>query len=477
MPTNDHQLRPKGMLGIRYWSRVVVVLAWAVAGWPHLAAACQVPVFRYALEYWTPDEYQLLLIGTSRARAEELQRAAAQALPHLPPQRSAVPNSAETSSAQQRSRLSTAANLDRPPGDGASDSSLPQSAPVNLQVRTVYRADDGNYVSLDGEPLPEVTQSWLAEQASAEAILVAPNAQGAPQVLFRGDWPGEKIRTWIDSPARQELVQRILRGDSLVWLLVRSGDAERDQRAEDILSQALPLLQQQVQLPPIDVIEADDKFNRENQIPLHVAFSTLSIDRHDATEQPLLAILKAAARVPLPDNEPWLIPVFGRARVFPPLVGDQIQFEQLLKQAQYICGACSCEIKQENPGGDLLLQVVWPAQLGKMKLRERAVPMLTGLGAFEALAEEPPSEVGPAVTNGEQTSSPAEATIGGGSEPSDVLPGMAGGSSSVQPPSPLGWRAATVIAAISGGVLLVVSTVVRLRRQATITASYQRPRR
>ena len=58
-------------------------------------------------------------------------------------------------------------------------------------------------------------------------------------------------------------------------------------------------------------------------------------------------------------NEPMVFPVFGRGRVLEPLIGAGINKENVLEHSGYLCGACSCEIKDQNPGIDLLIAANW----------------------------------------------------------------------------------------------------------------------
>jgi hypothetical protein len=51
--------------------------------------------------------------------------------------------------------------------------------------------------------------------------------------------------------------------------------------------------------------------------------------------------------------------VFGRGRALEPLIGRGIHPDNIMEVSSYLCGACSCEIKDQNPGIDLLLAANW----------------------------------------------------------------------------------------------------------------------
>ena len=47
---------------------------------------------------------------------------------------------------------------------------------------------------------------------------------------------------WIDSPARRDIAKKLLGGDSVVWLLVESGDKDRDDAVAERVSQEAPVI-------------------------------------------------------------------------------------------------------------------------------------------------------------------------------------------------------------------------------------------
>jgi len=65
----------------------------------------------------------------------------------------------------------------------------------------------------------------------------------------------------------------------------------------------------------------------------------------------------------------------------------------------YICGACSCEWKQGNPGADLLMTADWDGALeGSWVVVDKILPPLAGVGELvtgEGGAEAPAGESKP----------------------------------------------------------------------------------
>jgi len=68
---------------------------------------------------------------------------------------------------------------------------------------------------------------------------------------------------------------------------------------------------------------------------------------------------------------------FGRGRVMPPIIGAGINADVLQEDATFLIGPCSCQIKDQNPGFDMLMQVNWDGVIqGEYTLAE-AMPILT----------------------------------------------------------------------------------------------------
>ena len=58
-------------------------------------------------------------------------------------------------------------------------------------------------------------------------------------------------------------------------------------------------------------------------------------------------------------GQPMIFAVFGRGRALPPFVGKGITRENLLECVYFLTGACSCTVKDQNPGMDLLFAENW----------------------------------------------------------------------------------------------------------------------
>jgi hypothetical protein len=72
----------------------------------------------------------------------------------------------------------------------------------------------------------------------------------------------------------------------------------------------------------------------------------------------------------------------------------------MLEACSYLCGACSCEVKRENPGIDLIMNTNWTKFLvGSEIIVDKVLPPLEGVGdlvgsdtRFPDFSTVPPSE-------------------------------------------------------------------------------------
>lgn len=277
------------------------------------ASACQVPVFRYALERWAPANY-LLSITPSEGGLTDAEKKAVELL---------------------RAAPRDAAN------------------PVNFEV--------------------QIASPAAGARGPAQLALEYPrklrDAGGQP--IWNAPLTDQNVKLLLDSPVRRELRSRLLAGESAIWVLVESGDAAKDAAAVDSVTRSLALAESSLKLPDPSAAPgaaANTSGPRANEqaevlrtdLPLKIGFSLLRIQRTDPAEAVLLAML-THVESDLGDfaGEPMAFPVFGRARVLEPLIGAGITQDNVLEHAGYLCGACSCEVKEQNPGIDLLFAANW----------------------------------------------------------------------------------------------------------------------
>ncbi|MAI34249.1 MAG: hypothetical protein L7W43_01520 [Rubripirellula sp.] len=291
-----------------------------------VALACNVPVFRYALERWPADPYELVVLHEGKLSAEEVTLV-----------------------------------------DTLRQADLRSATPANFNVRMIE-------ISAAKDSL--LQDIWKKRESGSEPLLVTlypRNAQEVPdRVVSVHPLSSQIVQRSVDSPMRQQLAKRLLSGDSAVWVFVPCGDKAQDKAALERLTVEVKKNQQSLELPPQDELEEDDLFQPENPIELRLGFSIITVDRKDPKEAFFLEMLMGSE----PDleslEEPMAFPVIGRGRVLYALVGKGIFRDTVAMASRFVVGPCSCQVKEQNPGFDLLLAVDWDEKLGGAAISEPA---------------------------------------------------------------------------------------------------------
>ncbi len=295
-------------------------------------SACNVPVFRYALEKWTSDNYQLMVIQRG---------------PLQPAEQTLL------------DRLLRAADSDK--------------VRINLKVE---RLDLAEQPREEGE---ELLKKLPALELPA-LVLLYPHGY-LDTLAWVGRLNQESLKVLLDSPVRRELVRRLVQGDSAVWLLLECGDRKKDESAAALLQRELGKLQKEMKLPgltnaPEDAISAGGP-------PLRLRFSWLRLSRTDPAESALVRILRQCQPDAGESQEPMIFPVFGRGRILPALVGADITADNIGQLARFLLAPCTCRFKEQIPGVELLLAANWDSLLsGEQPALEKEPTPLTGLPAL-----------------------------------------------------------------------------------------------
>src|SRR5262249_42605094 len=89
-------------------------------------------------------------------------------------------------------------------------------------------------------------------------------------------------------------------------------------------------------------------------------------------------------------------PIFGRGRALCSLEGKALAAKDIEEAARFLCGACSCQVKELNPGVDLLIAADWDelieAEPGPVPLTRVAVEPTPSIPPGETAEEPAPDE-------------------------------------------------------------------------------------
>jgi len=337
----------------------LVCLVWL--GACELAGGCNVPVFRFALERWVSDNYALVV-----AHDKVL----------TPAQRELT--------------------------DRLLGKSTENGGKANLSVQVL---------DLAATPAdPTVKYLPLENVALPAVFLFFPASFGEPTLIWQAALTTDSVAHITGSPLRDEFVAQAATGTTALWILLESGQPAEDAAAEQVLRESLAAVQQESKLPagvvhPAGAVPggstpatADNGyFDPENQldsgIPLRIGFEVVRMPAGDPREDVLRGMLLKVVPGLLEKRErPLAFPLFGRGRILAPLAGDEIRHESITAIARYLCGPCACQVKAQNPGVDMLLDVDWEAKLaGVSAIAPRTLPPLSGTAAITGQAPVAPS--------------------------------------------------------------------------------------
>jgi hypothetical protein len=313
--------------------RWVAALVIACAGWNSEAEACNVPVFRYALERWPADAYLLFVLTDG-------------------------------------------------PLDDAHQAGLTgfqQAAPRG--VCRVEVIDVAQPLSPQQQQIVATVRSTIGELKLPWMVLLYPGSLPDEPPAYSGPLDGQVLGGLLDSPGRQQVADMLLRGESIVWLLVEGSDAQRNAAAARLIQHTLTRLQREIQLPELTADDA--RYLAAEALPeLRLSLAMHRIGRADEAERYFVHLLDHWEPGPVSTDEPTVFAVFGRGRVLGPLPYARLTAENIEQACRYLCGACSCEIKNDNPGWDLLMAVDWDQRIAGRYTLAQAMPALTTPGGL-----------------------------------------------------------------------------------------------
>jgi hypothetical protein len=295
------------------------------------AEACSVPVFRYALERWLAEPYQVYVfqkgpLGEDPAKIVDWLRKRAE------------------------------------------DANVPS----NIEVCPV---------DLDAKCEEQALEIWKRQAGATLPWMVVryPALYERAGDVWAGPLTAANAAAVVDSPARREIARRILAGDAVVWVLLDSADKTADDAAENVLRTELEKLKKTLTLPEI----APEDVQEGAEAPkIEIALSCLRLSPKDPAERVFIEMLLQSEPDLRSSGKPLAFPVFGQGRLLCALVGAGIKPENLRDIGEFLVGPCSCVVKEQSPGIDLLMSVNWGALSDARFVKPQEPPPLTGIEAF-----------------------------------------------------------------------------------------------
>ena len=340
---------------------IAVVLGITAASW-----ACSTPVYRYAIYRWKRAPYEVFYLHDGKTAPQDV--AVNKALAAISPDR---PGEGKTANL----RFTT---LD------VSDKAVLAALPPELQ-QTLKKHKD--------QPLPwhvVYTPGWTE--------------------LHVGRLDKKTMKTLVDSPARKKMNELLSGGAPCVLVLVPGKDEAVNKLAREHIATTIKNAAKGKFTPPKDPLEeqiespggakpGDTKPDKAKEKPKLPGVATITVKRDDLQEQWLMrCLMRAENDLQQFVGEAMVFAVYGRARVMPPCIGKGITAENLGDYVVFSMGPCSCEVKDQNPGMDLLSQWDWEksaAAMAELFGNETGNESLLQTDEFLQLLLTPPANIGP----------------------------------------------------------------------------------
>lgn len=324
--------------------------AWACSS---SARACSVPVFRYALERWENAPYQAVVF-------------------HRGPLADADKRGVEM--------LKSAG--DSPKG----------TANILLETVDVDTLSDPKSKSINVRTLAKL---WAAQKNPALpwTVLLYPQGNDELEPFWSGPLDVERIARLITSPVRTEIARKLTDGDSVVWVVLLSGDKQKDDGATKLLTAELAALQKTIALPKDEDTQGGPVVHRRSDLPLKISFSIVPVSRTDPAEAMFAAMLIGIDKRFRDATQPAAFPIFGRGRALTGLTGKDFAAATIGEATVFLTGACSCQVKELNPGVDLLFNTDWESIVSGEKSIEKTAPAIEiPIPKLPAPAEKKPAD-------------------------------------------------------------------------------------
>ncbi len=289
--------------------------------------ACNVPVFRYALERWSADPYRLIVFYENNFSEDEQ-------------------------------------TLIEELEQSAADSTL------NISV-TLLNIHD---VPENARPMNATQYPWMELHYPVSA-----NIRGH---VWANTLTRENTALISDSKMLTELSTRLINGDAAVWILLECSDEHKNADAKSLLEKTLKNMTKELKVPTIGYDINGNEIKVDDFKDYDVTFSMLSLSKKNTNESVLVQILLGSEEDLTYFDEPMAFPVFGRGRALYGLIGKGLSQKNIEYACQSIVGWCSCEIKDDNPGIDLLINRDWSNPVGGTLVKNEPLPPLTGISAF-----------------------------------------------------------------------------------------------
>lgn len=155
-----------------------------------------------------------------------------------------------------------------------------------------------------------------------------------------------EIKDLISSPLREKVASELMSGKLCVIVYLLTNNKEKDDKGRKTLLKTLSISPFGSIIPVVEL----SRNSKEESV-----FASMLLNVEDDLKN---------------INEPMLFGVFGKFKALEPLLGRGITEENIMLMIDYMTAECSCLIKDDLPGTDILFNCKWdnpaPALLNKI---------------------------------------------------------------------------------------------------------------
>jgi len=337
----------------RYGVLAGVVLAVLYVLSSGYASACSVPVYEYALERWTANPYDVVIFHEGKLSA---------------PKQELVDLLKKYEAGDEHNSNIFVSNVDL-------------SGEVDKGLKELWKKEK------------EAELPWM--------VVVSPPMWRPAKKVWSAPFNTKNVKRLLDSPHRRTIGRKILDGEVAVWVLLQSGNKEKDRKAAQKLQKNLDKVTEQLKkememmypaAPPGAPGAGQTEQNKE------VKFSVMKMSRDNPAEAAFRSMLLESEKdLHEYSDEPMAFPVFGRGRALFALVGPGINEQNIMEACGFLVGWCSCTAKAMAPGKDMLVSVNWDRHLWSDQQSAESsddieLASLAGLSSFQTSEPEGSAE-------------------------------------------------------------------------------------
>jgi hypothetical protein len=145
----------------------------------------------------------------------------------------------------------------------------------------------------------------------------------------------EQLADLASSPMRTAIADEIMKGKLCVMLYLQSGNREKDEKGIAAVRKAISISPFSAIIPIVELSRTDPKESHFVSLLLNVESDLKTL------------------------KEPMLFGIFGKFKALEPLVGGGITEENISYLIDFLTADCSCLIKDDLPGTDILYAGKW----------------------------------------------------------------------------------------------------------------------